>query len=179
MLLNWNELPDQMKTKEVKPYYEILRRKRRSLLVKRTFDIFAASAMTIVLVVPMVIIAAAVKIDSKGPVIYRQERVTTYGKVFKIHKFRTMVDKADTIPLKKLLEREIEYKKNTIKLHRSILEQISNNETYRKLYSKLLNGKTPSKAVEEVVNENYYNNIKPYSESSVWRYYSNLKKLFK
>ena len=90
-----------------------------------------------------------------------------------------LVDKADTIPLKKLLEREIEYKKNTIKLHRSILEQISNNETYRKLYSKLLNGKTPSKAVEEVVNENYYNNIKPYSESSVWRYYSNLKKLFK
>ena len=97
MLLNWNELPDQMKTEEVKPYYEILRRKRSSLLVKRTFDIFAASAMTIVLVVPMVIIAAAVKIDSKGPVIYRQERVTTYGKVFKIHKFRTMVDKADTV----------------------------------------------------------------------------------
>ena len=92
MLLNWNELPDQMKTEEVKPYYEILRRKRSSLLVKRTFDIFAASAMTIVLVVPMVIIAAAVKIDSKGPVIYRQERVTTYGKVFKIHKFRTMAD---------------------------------------------------------------------------------------
>ena len=97
MLLNWNELPDQMKTEEVKPYYEILRRKRSSLLVKRTFAIFAASAMTIVLVVPMVIIAAAVKIDSKGPVIYRQERVTTYGKVFKIHKFRTMVDKADTV----------------------------------------------------------------------------------
>ena len=97
MLLNWNELPDQMKTEEVKPYYEILKRKRSSLLIKRTFDIFAASAMTIVLAAPMVIIAAAVRIDSKGPVIYRQERVTTYGRVFKIHKFRTMVDKADTV----------------------------------------------------------------------------------
>ena len=97
MLLKWNELPDQMKTEEVKPYYEILRRKRGSLVVKRTFDVFAASAMTIALAAPMVIIAVAVKIDSKGPVIYRQERVTTYGRVFKIHKFRTMVDKADTV----------------------------------------------------------------------------------
>lgn len=97
MLLNWNELPDQMKTEEVKPYYEILSRKRCSMAVKRTFDVFAASAMTVALAAPMVIIAAAVKIDSKGPVIYRQERVTTYGRVFKIHKFRTMVDKADTV----------------------------------------------------------------------------------
>ena len=97
MLLKWNELPNQMKTEEVKPYYEILRRKRGSLVVKRTFDVFAASAMTVALAAPMVIIAAAVKIDSKGPVIYRQERVTTYGRVFKIHKFRTMVDKADTV----------------------------------------------------------------------------------
>lgn len=97
MLLKWNELPNQMKTEEVKPYYEILRRKRGSLVVKRTFDVFAASAMTIALAAPMVIIAVAVKIDSKGPVIYRQERVTTYGRVFKIHKFRTMVDKADTV----------------------------------------------------------------------------------
>lgn len=90
-----------------------------------------------------------------------------------------LVDRADTLPLKKLLEREIEYKKDALKVHKSVLEQISNNETYRKLYSKLINGKTASKAVEEVVNENYYNNIKPYSESSVWRYYSNLKKLIK
>lgn len=97
MLLKWNELPNQMKTEEVKPYYEILRRKRGSLVVKRTFDVFAASAMTVALAAPMVIIAAAVKIDSKGPVIYKQERVTTYGRVFKIHKFRTMVDKADTV----------------------------------------------------------------------------------
>lgn len=97
MLLKWNELPDQMKTEEVKPYYEILRRKRGSLVVKRTFDVLAASMMTVALAAPMAIIAAAVKIDSKGPVIYRQERVTTYGRVFKIHKFRTMVDKADTV----------------------------------------------------------------------------------
>ena len=97
MLLNWNELPEQMKTEEIRPYYEILRRKRGSLAIKRTFDVVAASAMTAVLAAPMIIIAVAIKIDSKGPVIYRQERVTTYGRVFKIHKFRTMVDKADTV----------------------------------------------------------------------------------
>lgn len=97
MLLEWNQLPDQMRTEEVRPYYEILKRKRRSLVIKRAFDVLVASAMTIVLAGPMIIIAAAVKIDSKGPVIYRQERVTTYGRVFKIHKFRTMVDKADTV----------------------------------------------------------------------------------
>ena len=97
MLLNWNELPEQMKTEEIRPYYEILRRKRGSLAIKRTFDVVAASAMTAVLAAPMIIIAVAIKIDSKGPVIYRQERVTTYGRVFRIHKFRTIVDKADTV----------------------------------------------------------------------------------
>ena len=101
MLLKWNELPDQMKTEEVKPYYEILRRKRGSLVVKRTFDVLAASMMTVALAAPMAIIAAAVKIDSKGPVIYRQERVTTYGRVFKIHKFRTMVGTLKTKKSKK------------------------------------------------------------------------------
>ena len=51
--------------------------------------------MTIILAIPMAVIAVWVKIDSKGPVFYRQERVTAYGKRFRIHKFRTMVDKAE------------------------------------------------------------------------------------
>ena len=53
--------------------------------------------MLIVVSIPMLIIAIAIKIDSEGPVLYRQERVTTYGKHFKIHKFRTMVSNADKI----------------------------------------------------------------------------------
>ena len=45
----------------------------------------------------MLIIAAMIKLDSEGPVFYRQERITTYGKHFRIHKFRTMVNNADRI----------------------------------------------------------------------------------
>jgi lipopolysaccharide/colanic/teichoic acid biosynthesis glycosyltransferase len=45
----------------------------------------------------MLVIAVWIKADSKGTVFYRQERVTTYGKHFRIHKFRTMVSNADKI----------------------------------------------------------------------------------
>ena len=47
--------------------------------------------------VPMMILAIMIKCDSKGPVFYRQERVTRYGKHYRIHKFRTMVNNADKI----------------------------------------------------------------------------------
>lgn len=90
-----------------------------------------------------------------------------------------LVDKADSVSIKELLNREIDYKKDFKIKHKNLLEQISGNDTYRKLYTKLLDGKNVSRAVEEVVNENYYNNVKPSSESSIWRYYNNLKKLMK
>ncbi len=97
MLRKWDKLPDFMRTPEVRPYWEILNKRRLSLLIKRVFDFVVALIMLIVLAIPMLIIAAWIKLDSKGPVFYRQERVTTYGKHFKIHKFRTMVDNADKI----------------------------------------------------------------------------------
>lgn len=97
MLRKWEELPDFMRTPEVRPYWEILNKRRLSLLIKRVFDFVVALIMLIVLAIPMVIIAVWIKLDSKDPVFYRQERVTTYGKHFKIHKFRTMVDNADKI----------------------------------------------------------------------------------
>lgn len=97
MLKKWEELPDFMRTPEVRPYWEILNKRRLSLLIKRIFDFVVALIMMIVLAIPMVIIAVWIKLDSKGPVFYRQERVTTYGKHFKIHKFRTMVNNADKI----------------------------------------------------------------------------------
>lgn len=90
-----------------------------------------------------------------------------------------LVNKTDSNSIKELLNREIDYKKEFKIKHLNLLEQISSNETYRRLYTKLLDGKRASRAVEEVVNENYYNNIKPSSESSIWRYYNNLKKLIK
>lgn len=97
MLKRWKDLPDFMKTKEVRPYWEILNRKRGQLALKRAFDLVVSILMLIVLAIPMVIIAVWIKVDSKGPVLYRQERVTAYGKRFRIHKFRTMVNNADRI----------------------------------------------------------------------------------
>lgn len=97
MLRKWDNLPDYMRTPEVRPYYNALKKKRFSLFFKRLFDICVAALMLIVLIIPMIVIAVMIKLDSKGSVFYRQERVTTYGKRFRIHKFRTMVSNADQI----------------------------------------------------------------------------------
>lgn len=97
MLRKWDDLPEFMRIPEVKPYYEALRHKRLSLLIKRLFDIVVSLILIVILALPMVIIAICIKADSEGPVFYRQERVTQYGKHFKIHKFRTMVSNADKI----------------------------------------------------------------------------------
>lgn len=97
MLRKWEDLPDFMKCDEVKPYYDLLAKKKGSLFLKRVFDLVVGSILLIVLAIPMGVIAIWIKLDSKGPVFYRQERVTTYGKKFKIHKFRTMVNNADKI----------------------------------------------------------------------------------
>lgn len=97
MLCKWNDLPDDMRIDEVRPYYEILAKKQGQIFFKRVFDFVVALIMLIVLCIPMIIISIWIKIDSKGPVFYRQERVTTNGEHFKIHKFRTMVSNADKI----------------------------------------------------------------------------------
>lgn len=97
MLKSWDRLPDFMRTEEVRPYWESLNKKRFQLFLKRVFDFAAALLMLIVLAIPIGVIALMIKLDSKGTVLYRQERITTYGKKFRIHKFRTMVSNADKI----------------------------------------------------------------------------------
>ncbi len=97
MLRKWDDLPDFMKTEEVRPYWENLNKKRGQLILKRVFDVIAAIILLIFLAIPMLILAVWIKADSEGPIFYRQERVTTYGKHFRIHKFRTMVFNADKI----------------------------------------------------------------------------------
>lgn len=91
----WEELPENMKNEQVRYYYDILANKQFSLALKRIFDIVISAIMLVLLSPVFVALALAVKIDSKGPVFYRQERITSYGKVFYIHKFRTMADNAD------------------------------------------------------------------------------------
>lgn len=97
MLKKWEELPEFMKNDEVRLYYEILKKKKVSLALKRAFDFTGGIILFVLLAIPMAIIAVWIKLDSKGPIFYRQERITTYGKHFKIHKFRTMVNNADKI----------------------------------------------------------------------------------
>lgn len=97
MLRSWDRLPDFMRNDEVRPYWEALNKKRFQLFLKRVFDFAAALLMLIVLAIPIGVTALMIKLDSKGTVLYRQERITTYGKKFRIHKFRTMVSNADKI----------------------------------------------------------------------------------
>ena len=97
ILPKWDELPDDLRTDAVRPYYNELCKHKAALFFKRLFDVFAALDLIILLGIPMLIIAILIKCDSKGPVFFRQERVTSYGARFRIHKFRTMVNNADKI----------------------------------------------------------------------------------
>lgn len=97
LLKHWEDLPENMKTAEVRRYYNILQKRQASLLMKRGFD-FLVSLLLLLIIWPiMMIIAFAVKLDSPGPVFFRQERITTCGKKFRIWKFRTMVSNAEKI----------------------------------------------------------------------------------
>ena len=97
MLVKYDKLPDFMKNKEVKYYYDILRKKRFQLFLKRLFDIIMSLILLILIFPILLIIGITIKIDSKGPIFYRQTRITKYGKEFRIFKFRTMVVNADKI----------------------------------------------------------------------------------
>lgn len=97
LVKKWGKLPLEMQNDAVRPYYERLRRKNLSLFWKRVFDFFVSTLMLIVLSPVFLILAIAIKIDSRGPVFFRQERVTQYGKKFRIFKFRTMVNNAEKI----------------------------------------------------------------------------------
>lgn len=97
LLKEWENLPESLRCDEVRPYYDILKKKQASLIIKRIFDLVVASMLLILFAIPMLVIAIMIKLDSPGSVFYRQERVTQYGRKFRIHKFRTMVADADKI----------------------------------------------------------------------------------
>ena len=92
--MKWEKLPTQMQREEVKEFYDILQKKRGSLVAKRIFDLIFSVLLLVFLSPFMLIIAIAVKCTSPGEIIFRQTRVTTYGKRFQIYKFRTMVSDA-------------------------------------------------------------------------------------
>ena len=93
----WDKIDEFLKNDKVKEYYDILQKRKFSLFIKRLFDIVFSIIGLVVLSPIILILAIAIKIDSKGPVFFRQERVTTNNKTFRIFKFRTMVQNADKI----------------------------------------------------------------------------------
>ena len=95
VLRKWNDLPKEMQIPEVKEYYDLLSKKKFQLLLKRIFDIVVSFTLLTLLSPLFIILAIAIKLDSKGPVFYRQTRVTQYGEHFRIFKFRSMVTDAD------------------------------------------------------------------------------------
>ena len=123
ILPKWEELPDDMRTEAVKPYYDALSRRKAGLFFKRVFDIFASLDLIILLGIPMIIIAIMIKCDSKGPVFFRQERVTSYGAKFRIHKFRTMVNNADKIGTSVTVDNDVRITKVGAKLRDHRLDE--------------------------------------------------------
>lgn len=95
ILRKWNDLPKEMQIPEVKEYYDLLSKKKFQLVLKRLFDIVVSFTLLALLSPLFIILAIAIKLDSKGPVFYRQTRVTQYGEEFRIFKFRSMVTDAD------------------------------------------------------------------------------------
>ena len=95
ILKKWEKLPPEMQTPEVRKYYDILKKKKGALFFKRLFDIVVSAAMLFVLFPFFLLLGIAIKIDSRGPVFYRQVRLTQYNKKFRIFKFRSMVQDAD------------------------------------------------------------------------------------
>lgn len=97
MLKEWEQLPKYMQTDEVRSYYEKLKKKKVSLALKRMFDVFMSAIMLIFLSPVMLIFSILIVTDSKGGVFFRQERITQYGRKFRIFKFRTMVANAEQL----------------------------------------------------------------------------------
>ena len=96
-MIKYKDLPKEFQNNAVKKYYEIVSRKKTSLLFKRIFDIIFSILILLILFIPIIIISIAIKLDSNGSVFYRQERVTQYGKKFRIFTFRTIVTNAGKI----------------------------------------------------------------------------------
>ena len=94
-MLKWDELPLEMQLSEVEPYYQLVSQRKGSLVLKRCLDFLLALVLLFLTSPLFIVLSIWIKLDSKGPVIYKQERVTQYNRHFKIWKFRTMVTDAD------------------------------------------------------------------------------------
>ena len=124
LLKKWDDIPQKMKNEYVREYFEVLNKKRLSLFFKRVFDLVTAIIMILILSPVFLVVSILIKIDSKGPIMYRQISVTQYGKKFKIFKFRTMVDNADGIGSKITIKNDTRITKIGVFLRKLRLDEI-------------------------------------------------------
>ena len=124
IMKKWDSLPETMKTDEVKPYYLALKKKTGSLIVKRLFDIIVSLILLILLSPVFLVISIMIKTDSKGPVMFRQVRVTQYGKTFRIFKFRTMVTDAEKLGTQVTVDNDSRITKTGNRLRKCRLDEI-------------------------------------------------------
>lgn len=96
-LISWESLPKEMKNDNVNNYYILLQKRSISIAVKRGFDLIVGIITSLFLIIPMVIIAIMIKIDSEGPILFKQNRVSAGNRIFKIYKFRTMIVNAEYV----------------------------------------------------------------------------------
>lgn len=120
----FEKLPGCFQNDGVKQYYDTLKKKSSGLLFKRVLDILLSLIMLVFLIVPIIVISIMVKATSKGPVMFRQERVTTYGKKFKILKFRTMVVNAESLGTQVTTDRDDRVTKIGRKLRKYRLDEL-------------------------------------------------------
>ena len=124
MLREWEKLPKYMKRDEVRLYYEILKKKRVSLTLKRGFDVVVSFIMLLMLSPVMIAISIAIVMDSKGGIFFRQERITQYGRKFRIHKFRTMVADAEKLGTQVTVKNDMRVTKIGSKLRKYRLDEL-------------------------------------------------------
>ncbi len=124
MLRDWDDLPQYMKTEAVRPYYDSLKKKKISMLLKRSFDVVVSALMLVALSLVLVVIALMIAMDSKGPVFFRQERITQYGRKFRIHKFRTMVTDAESKGAQVTVKNDMRVTKVGAKLRKCRLDEL-------------------------------------------------------
>ncbi len=90
-----NTLPKRFQNETCEKYYNIIDKKSVSYFIKFAFDRVMALFLLLLLSPVLLVFSIWIKIDSPGKVFYKQERITQYGRKFKIFKFRTMVADAD------------------------------------------------------------------------------------
>lgn len=124
MLPKWDNLDETLKNDEVEQYYKILSNHKWQLFFKRIFDIVVSVAMIIILSPVFIILSIAIKADSRGPILYKQSRVTKNNREFKIFKFRTMVQDADKVGSLVTVEHDARITKIGAKIRKVRLDEL-------------------------------------------------------